>query len=85
MSKIISMYDLNKIKKSKLRIFEAEDEDIPNNRIIARNERILDKVLKKYNDKEQQELIENIRWQNDNCAIELEKLGWTITKEKNKI
>ncbi len=85
MSKIISMYELNKIKNAKFRIFEAEDEDIPNNRIIARNERIVDEVLKKYNDEEQQELIENIRWQNDNCAIELEKLGWTITNEKNKI
>ena len=78
--KIIKMSVLSKIKKCKLRIFEAEDDDIPNMRIVRRNERIIDDLIKDYTKEEQEELWENIKWHNDDCTSKLEQLGWKVIK-----
>lgn len=48
MSKEIRMITLNRIKDCLLRIFEAEDDDIPNLKIIGANNRALDHYLKDY-------------------------------------
>lgn len=84
--KIISMHKINKIKGCKLRIFEAEDDDYPDRRIVRANERAIDHYLKYYSEEEKQELLKTIRWTNDDCATELLKLGWTVTRsvEKNE-
>ena len=42
MNKEISMKILNQVKLCLLRIFEAEDDDIPNHKIIGANNRALD-------------------------------------------
>ena len=73
---------LNKIKICKLRIFEAEDDDIPNMRKVRRNERVIDNLIKDYSQEEQDELRKSIRWNNDICCYILEQLGWEIIKEK---
>ena len=79
--KTISMYKINKIKKCLLRIFETEDDDIPNRRIISSNERAIDNYLKEYAKEEKDELLRVINWTNDNCADYLEKLGWVIERK----
>lgn len=79
--KTISMYKINNIKKCLLKIFEAEDDDIPDRRIISSNERVIDKYLKEYTKEEKKELLSVIKWTNDNCADDLEKLGWVIERE----
>lgn len=81
MSKEIRMITLNRIKDCLLRIFEAEDDDIPNLKIIRANNRALDHYLKDYSKEQQEELLKLIRWTNDDCCAELEKHGWKIIKE----
>lgn len=78
--KIISMHKINKIKGCKLRIFEAEDDDYPDKRIVNANERAIDHYLEGYSKEEKQELLKNIRWTNDDCTKELLKLGWIVTR-----
>lgn len=82
--KIISMHKINKIKCCQLRIFEAEDDDYPDRRIVNANERAIDHYLKYYSEEEKQELLKAIRWTNDDCASELVKLGWTVTRSVEK-
>lgn len=78
--KTITIYKINKIKKCLLRIFETEDDDIPNKRIISSNERAIDNYLKDYTKEEKDELLKVINWTNDNCVNDLEKLGWVIKR-----
>mgnify|MGYP001363537414 CR=1 FL=1 len=80
MNKEISMKTLNQVKLCLLRIFEAEDDDIPNHKIIGANNRAIDHYLKDYSKEQQEELLKLIHWVNDNCSAELEKNGWTILK-----
>ncbi len=84
-NKRIHIYYINKIKDCKLRIFEAEDEDIVDYRIVARNERAIEQWLDKAkiaNKALRYELVENIRWTNDHCCEKLEKLMWRIERGK---
>lgn len=80
MNKEIKMVTINRIKLCLLKIFEAEDDDIPNHKIIAANNRAIDHYLKDYSKEQQEELLRLIRWSNDDCCSELEKNGWTILK-----
>ena len=80
--KKIHIYYVNKIKMAMLRLFEAE-EDEDYQKIRSNNESIecwfnKSGVPSKY----KYELLENIKWQNDDCAITLEKLGWKILRGK---
>lgn len=79
--KVIKMSVLNKIKICSLRIFEAEDDYYTDRRIVARNQRTIDNLLKDYTEEERIELVNNIRWEVSNCSLELQKLGWEIIKE----
>lgn len=81
MNKEIKMVTLNRIKCCLLKIFEAEDDDIPNHKIIGANNRAIDHYLKDYSKEQQEELFKLIRWSNDNCCAELEKAGWKVLKE----
>lgn len=81
MSKEIRMVILNRIKRCKCRIYDTEDDDIPNLKIIAANNRALDHYLKGYSKEQQEELLKLIRWTNDNCCSELEKSGWKVIRE----
>ncbi len=83
MNKTIEMYYINRIKNCKLRIFAAEDDDCPDGRIVAQNERAIEHWLDQacvVDPDLRYELEENINWVNDDCCGVLEKLGWTITK-----
>ena len=82
--KIISMFKINKIKGCQLRIFEAEDDDYPDRRKVSSNERAIDHYLEDYSEEEKQELLKAIRWTYDDCASELVKLGWTVTRSSEK-
>lgn len=84
-NKRIHIFYINKIKDCQLKIFEAKDEDIVDNRAVTSNERaiehwldkakITDKILR-------YELLQNIRWSNDDCCSKLEKLMWRIERGK---
>lgn len=81
MSKTIHMYYINKIKDCTYRIFEQEDDDFPNGRIIKRNYRAIEQWLDKAgitDEKLRSELLHNIYWTCDNCKERLEKLGWKV-------
>ncbi len=80
MNKEIKMVTINKIKCCLLKIFEAEDDDIPNHKIIGANNRAIMHYLKDYSKEQQEELLRLIKWANDNCCTDLEKNGWTILK-----
>lgn len=82
MNKEIRMITLNRIKRCKLRIFAAEDEDCVNHKKVSANERAIDHYLKDYSKEQQYELLNLIRWNNDNCVKELEKIGWKIIRGK---
>lgn len=82
MNKEISIKTINNIKECLYRIFDAEDEDYPNRRVVAANNRAIDHYLKDYSKEQQYELLNLIRWHNDNCVKELEKAGWKIIREK---
>lgn len=81
MSKRIHIYYINKIKTCKLKIFEEEDDDYPNRKVVSANEKAIEHYLDKAGISEENlriELLKNIRWTNDNCVDTLAKLGWTI-------
>lgn len=81
LEKKIHMYYINKIKNCMLKIFEAEDDDFPNRKIVKANENAMDYYLDKAGifDKDlRQELLKNINWTNDNCKETLTKLGWEV-------
>lgn len=82
MNKEIKMVTINKIKCCLLKIFEAEDDDIPNHKIIGANSRAIDHYLKDYSKEQQEELLKLIRWTNNNCSAELEKVGWKVIRKK---
>lgn len=84
MNKEIRMITLNRVKMCLLRIFEAKDDDIPDRKIIGANNRALDHYLKDYSKEQQYELLNLIRWDNDNCVSNLEKYGWKVIREENK-
>lgn len=76
--KEIEMITINKLKKYELNIFEAEDDDVPNYRKIRRNEREIEKLIKRYSDEEINELLRLVKWTNDNCVETLEQNGWIV-------
>lgn len=81
MPKKIHIYYINKIKMCMLKIFEAEDDDYPNRKIVKANEKTIEHYLDKagiVDEKLKTELLCNIRWTNDNCVSTLVKLGWII-------
>lgn len=78
--KIISIHKINKIKDCKLRIFVAQDDDYPDRRKVSLNERAINHYLEGYSEEEKQELLKTIRWTYDDCASELVKLGWIVTR-----
>ena len=81
MNKQIDIYYINKIKDCLMKLYDAEDNDNPNRRIIARNENAINKYLDKAGiiDKELRgELLRNIVWCDNDCKGKLEKLGWKI-------
>ncbi len=83
MNKEIKMITLNKIKECLYRIFDAEDEDYPNRRVVAANERAIEHYLKDYSEEQKRELLSIIQWHNDNCVKGLEKAGWEIIKRRD--
>lgn len=87
MAKEITIWTINQIKKCTLRLFEAEDDDIPNKRIISANERAINHYLKYKTEEEKRELLSIINWTNDNCIAKLQALGWNVLaldKKSNK-
>lgn len=81
--KKIPMVIINRIKACDSRIFEAMDDDYPNNKKVAANERAIEHYLKDYTEEEKRELREYINWENDDCAYTLTCLGWEVTKGVN--
>lgn len=83
--KEIKMITINKIKTCLLRIFETEDDGQPDYNIIRANNAAITRLLKPYHftQEEEQELLRNINWTNNDCAEALEKLGWKVLKGKN--
>ena len=81
MMKEIELITINKLKKYKLNIFEAEDDDVPNYRKVRRNEREIDKLLKDYSEEEQREIHQLVRWHNNNCVELLEQNGWIVHRK----
>ena len=81
--KEIKMITINKIKTCLLRIFEAEDDYEPDCNVIRANNAAITRLLKPYHftQEEEQELLRNVSWANNNCAGALEKLGWKVVKE----
>ena len=77
--RIISFYEINKIKRLQVEIFEIEDDDYVDRRKTTPKYNAIERILSKYNDEEKQELRDNIRWEVDECYKKLQKLGWTIT------
>ncbi len=82
MNKEIKMITLNKIKACLYRIYEAEDEDCPNRRVIEANNRALNHYLKGYSIDQVNDIAICVEFFRDNCAVELEKIGWKIIREK---
>lgn len=89
--KKIHIHYINRIKTCLRKIFEAEDtycfteED---KRIVVANNRAIEHWLKKANitdPVERKELMDNIDWCWDNCADNLEKLGWEIIRGKENL
>ena len=86
--KQIHIHYINKIKRCKLRIFEAEDNyvfTVEDKAVVTANERAIEHWLKKANitnEEERRELLNIVDWSNDNCSGALEKLGWTILRGK---
>lgn len=86
--KTITIKQINKISNYLTNIWMAEDNDIPNRRAVAVNERYLKKALNEItSDKEEQTKIYNacnhikhIWWYERNGAIckEFEKIGYEI-------
>lgn len=88
MNKEIHIYYINKIKDCLMKLWDAENNDVPNRRIIARNENAINKYLDKAGiiDKElRQELLRNIVWCDNDCKGKLEKLGWKILTDKEEV
>ena len=88
MNKQIHIYYINKIKDCLMKLWDAENNDVPNRRIIARNENAINKYLDKAGiiDKELRgELLRNIVWCDNDCKGKLEKLGWKILTDKEEV
>ena len=88
MNKQIDIYYINKIEDCLMKLWDAENNDNPNRRIIARNENAINKYLDKAGiiDKELRgELLRNIVWCDNDCKGKLEKLGWKILTDKEEV
>ena len=88
MNKQIDIYYINKIEECLMKLWDAENNDNPNRRIIARNENAINKYLDKAGiiDKELRgELLRNIVWCDNDCKGKLEKLGWKILTDKEEV
>lgn len=84
-NKAIHIYYINRIKSLLLDIFEEEDNDKVDYRVIRAKERAIDNVFKKANitdEKLQHEFLTNVSWSCDDCVEKLERLGWTILRGK---
>ena len=69
-------------------IFEEEDNDYVDNRVVVNKWRAIENCLKKANitdEKTKEEFFQNVDWCWDGCAERLEKLGWTILRGKELI
>ena len=77
--KTISFYEINKIKKLQVEIFEIEDDDFVDRRKTTPKYNAIERILNKYSKDEQLELRENIKWHIDECYKRLQNLGWIIT------
>ena len=77
--KQISFYEINKIKRLQVEIFEIEDDDIVDRRKTTPKYNAIERILGKYSNEEQEELRNNIKWHIDECYKGLQKLGWIIT------
>lgn len=83
--KTIHIWYINKIKYMLGGIFEQEDSDYPDNRIIRNKERAIENCFKKAgitSEEDQREIYENVDWCWDGCAERLEALGWTVLRGK---
>lgn len=86
--KPIKLYHIMKIQKATINLFEAQDEDYPDGRVVQANERAiqywLDKITK--NKEEQRkilDIIERQNWNTKDCTYkpicdELRNLGYEI-------
>lgn len=81
MNKEITIRTINIIKMCLLKIYQAEDEDYPNRRVVAANQEAIRYYLKDYSEEQQKELRNIINWYDNDCISKLEKAGWKI-KEK---
>lgn len=82
MEKEITIRTINIIKMCLLKIYQAEDEDYPNRRVVAANQEAIRYYLKDYSEEQQKELRDIINWYDNDCISKLEKYGWKIIKEK---
>ena len=80
--KKISFYEINKIKKLQLEIFEIEDDDYVDKRKTTPKYNAIERILNKYSKEEQEELNEYIKWYTDDCYKKLLSSGWVITTKK---
>ena len=84
--KKIHTYNINKIKNLLYKIFEYQDEDMPNYRAVKFCERHIEGWLAKagVERKLYKEVLSCIDWADDNCVEKLEKLGWTVIRGKDE-
>lgn len=86
--KKIHIHYINRIKTCLRKIFEAEDTDYVDGRVVSANNKAIEHWLDKANitdPVERKELMDNIDWCWDNCAGNLEKLGWEIIRGKENL
>ena len=86
--KQIKLYHIAKVQRATVRLFEAQDEDYPDGRVVKANERAIQHWLGKITDnkEEQRKILDIIERQNWNTTDvtykpicdELRKLGYEI-------
>lgn len=78
--KQITIKTLNKVKRLQLKMFEYGDDENRRGEVNCENA-LWYKVLKDYTEEEKKELLDLIRWTNDDCSSLLEAKGWKVIKE----
>ena len=81
--KIIHIYFINKIKILDGKIFQYQDEDVPNYRAVKICERHIANYFGQagiWGEILRQEVLSCINWADDNCVEKLEKLGWMVVR-----
>lgn len=86
--KIVDIYTINRIKNCYANIFETQDDDVPNRKIISANEREIEKWLDKatiLSEKERNEIKDECcYWYFNDVAKNLEQKGWVIISINSK-